>query len=126
MINALFDQPNYLAVKSMLDATVLRQQAITSNIANVETPGYKRLEVTSTFETQLKKAFESGKSESFKSLRPTIGIDRTAVAANLDGNTVKLDEEMMALNQNYIEHTLETQLVSGSLMKLRMAITGRR
>jgi flagellar basal-body rod protein FlgB len=45
MINALFSQPNYLASKKMLDATVLRQEAITSNIANLETPNYKRLDI---------------------------------------------------------------------------------
>jgi hypothetical protein len=32
---------------------------------------------------------------------------------------------MMQLNQNMLAHTLETQLVSASLLKLQMAITGK-
>ena len=31
----------------------------------------------------------------------------------------------MKLNQNTLEHTLETQLITSSLLKLRHAITGR-
>jgi flagellar basal-body rod protein FlgB len=45
MIEALFNQPNYLAAKKTLDAVVLRQQAIANNIANLETPGYKRVDL---------------------------------------------------------------------------------
>ena len=38
MIDALFSQSNYLAAKKMLDASVLRHEAIASNLANLETP----------------------------------------------------------------------------------------
>jgi flagellar basal-body rod protein FlgB len=55
MIEALFSDSNYLAAKRMLDVTVLRHEAIASNLANVETPNYKRLDVSPSFalETQL-------------------------------------------------------------------------
>ena len=59
------------------------------------------------------------------SLTPDLVEDHTAVAANRDGNTVQLESELMKLNQNTLAHTLETQLVTGTLLKLRMAITGR-
>jgi flagellar basal body rod protein FlgB len=42
-----------------------------------------------------------------------------------DGNTVQLESELLRLNQNYMEHHLETQLITGALLKLRLAITGR-
>jgi flagellar basal-body rod protein FlgB len=42
MIEALFNQTGYLAAKKTLDAVALRQEAIANNIANLETPGYKR------------------------------------------------------------------------------------
>ena len=51
--------------------------------------------------------------------------DTSAVASRKDGNTVQLETELMKLNQNFLEHQLETQLVSGAMMKLRLAITGR-
>ena len=45
MIDALFNDPTYLAGKKMLDAIALRQEAIAANIANLETPGYIRQKV---------------------------------------------------------------------------------
>ena len=55
MIEALFNQPNYLAAKKTLDAVALRQEAINNNLANLETPGYKRVDLAPNFEQQLNK-----------------------------------------------------------------------
>jgi flagellar basal body rod protein FlgB len=48
-----------------------------------------------------------------------------AVASTRDGNTVRLEDEMLNLSQNTLQHAFETQMVSGALLKLRMAITGK-
>ena len=125
MIDALFNQPGYLAAQKMLDAAVVRHEAIASNIANLETPNYKRLDVAPSFSSDLNRALASGDAAQLKSLQPSLAVDTNAVSANRDGNTVNLEHELVALNQNQIMHTLETQLVTGSLLKLRLAITGR-
>jgi flagellar basal-body rod protein FlgB len=125
MIEALFNQPNYVATKKMMDATALRHEAIASNIANVETPNYKRIDVGASFAQELKVAVASQDLQKISSLRPSLSEDSNAIAATRDGNTVQLETELMNLNQNTLAHTLETQLVTGTLMRLRMAITGR-
>lgn len=125
MIEALFSQPNYLAAKKTLDAVVLRQEAIANNIANLETPGYKRVDLAPTFEAELGKACESGDATEMSSLKPTLAVDTTASASSLDGNTVHLQNELMEMNQNAVAHSFETQLVSSSLARLQMAITGK-
>ena len=125
MIEALFNQPNYLAAKKTLDAVVLRQQAIANNIANLETPGYKRVDLAPSFESELERASASGDPEQINSLKPTLAVDPTAVASSRDGNTVHLENELMQLNENAVEHSLETQLVSGMLQRMQMAITGK-
>ncbi len=125
MIDALFNQSNYLAAKSMLDTTVLRQQAIAANIANVETPGYQRLQVAKSFESQFQQAIASKDLESMRGVRPTLEVDRTALSSKADGNTVRLEDELLALSKNHLEHSLETQMVTGTLLKMRLAITGR-
>jgi flagellar basal-body rod protein FlgB len=56
---------------------------------------------------------------------PTLSVDPMAVASNRDGNSVNLEQEMLAMNENSLAHTLEAQLITGSMLKLRMAITGR-
>ena len=124
MINALFIQPGYEAAKKMLDVTELRHQAIASNISNVEAPNYKRIDLAPNFEADLKQALTSGDSGRLASLTPSLAVDTTAVSMNRDGNTVVLEDELLAMNQNTLAHALETQLVTGELMKLRMAITG--
>jgi flagellar basal-body rod protein FlgB len=125
MIDALFTDSGYVAAKKMLDVTLLRHQAIASNLANVETPNYKRMDVSSSFETQLRQAVAGQNSTEIAALQPSLTVDTDAVSGRSDGNTVQLETEMLKLNQNVVENTLETQLVSGSLARLRLAITGR-
>jgi flagellar basal-body rod protein FlgB len=125
MISGLFNQTNYVAAKKMLDATVLRHEAIASNLANVETPNYKRLDVAPSFQSQLRDAMSSNSTGQIASLQPQISTDATAVSNSADGNSVQLENELLQMNKNFVEHSLETQLVTGNLLKLRLAITGR-
>jgi flagellar basal-body rod protein FlgB len=125
MIEALFNQPNYLAAKKTLDAVVLRQEAIANNIANLETPGYKRVDLTPTFQTELERACASGDPQEISSLKPTLAVDTSAVASSRDGNTVHLQTELTQMDENAVAHTLETQLISGMLARMQMAITGK-
>ncbi len=125
MIDAIFSQTGYVTAKKMLDATALRHDAIASNLANIETPNYRRIDVAPSFGNKLRQAILSGEATQVNQQQPTLAVDTTATAANRDGNTVQLESELLALNQNTTAHALETQLVSGQLFRLRMAITGR-
>ncbi len=123
MIEALFSQPNYLTAKKSLDAVALRQEALANNLANLETPGYKRLDLAPQFEAALQQACAAGDASKISSLSPTLATDQTSPIGK-DGNSVHLEAELMRMNQNVMMHALETQLVSGTLSKMRMAITG--
>ena len=125
MIDALFNQSSYVAAKKMLDVNLMRHEAIASNIGNIETPNYKRVDVSPAFETQLQQAISSGDMEQISSLQPQIGIDTQAHSSRSDGNTVQLESELLKMNQNTLENAVETQIVSGSLARMRMAVTGR-
>ena len=125
MIDALFSQPNYVAAKKMLDASVLRHEAIASNLANLETPNYKRVDMAPSFSIALQQAVASGDPDQIAGAQPSLSDDPAAVASNIDGNTVELESELAEMNKNFLAHALETQLVTGNLLKLRLAITGR-
>ena len=125
MIDALFSQTNYVAVKKMLDATTLRQEAIASNLANLETPNYRRIDLDPSFAADLRQAIGAHDPARATNLHPTLAVDANAIASSRDGNTVQLETELMSLNQNTLAHALETQLVTGQLLRLRLAITGR-
>ena len=125
MIEGLFNDSGYVAAKKMLDVSLLRHQAIASNLANVETPNYKRLDVSPSFEAELRQAVAGQNSGEIATLQPSLAVDATSISGRSDGNTVQLETEMLKLNQNTLENMLETQLVSGSLAQLRLAITGK-
>lgn len=125
MIEALFTQPNYVGAKKMLEATVLRHEAIASNIANLEQPNYKRLDLAPSFQRELGRAIGNRDASGIAGLKPKLAVDAQAVASNKDGNSVHLENELAQLSQNYVQSAVENQFVTGSLLRLRLAITGR-
>jgi flagellar basal-body rod protein FlgB len=125
MIDALFNSPNYVTAKKALDAVVLRQEAIATNIANLETPAYRRVDIAPSFKSELARACSGGDAQQIAALNPSITTDANAVPNSRDGNSVNFEHEMMQLNQNMLAHALETQLVSNAILKLKMAISGK-
>ncbi|MCF7707891.1 MAG: flagellar basal body protein [Verrucomicrobia bacterium] len=125
MIEALFNQTNYLATKKAMDATAMRHKALASNIANVNTPNYERIELSSDFSSRLQQAIEDGDPVRIAKLNPMVGTDPDAKPVGPNGNTVQLENEMVKLNQNTVSFALEARLLSARLNKLETAITGK-
>ena len=126
MIEGLFNQTTYVAMKKMLDVNELRHRAIASNLANIETPGYKRMDVAPNFAASLSEAVGAGASpEAIEQLKPELARDPHAVAVRADGNSVQMENELLQLSRNFVEHQLESQMVTGSMLRLRLAITGK-
>jgi len=125
MTEALFGGVNYQAAKKGLDACVERQRALAANIANLETPGYRRLEVPTTFQQSLRDAVLRQDGDSIAALRPRASVDMMATPKSPDGNTVNLTDELMAVQENGLEHGLHVQLINGRMSRLRAAISGR-
>ena len=78
MVNGLFTQTNYQGLKKMLDATVMRHQAIASNLANLETPNYKRIDVESGFGEELSRAIAGRDTRDISRLEPRLVLDKSA------------------------------------------------
>ncbi|MCX6885030.1 MAG: hypothetical protein NTX27_08325 [Verrucomicrobia bacterium] len=125
MVDAIFNQAGYAGAKKMLDATVLRHSAIAQNLANLETPNYRRVDLNPSFQAEFAKAIKSDGGVDLARVQPTLMEDMNAVASTRDGNTVRLEDEMLNLSQNTLQHGFEIQMVSGALLKLRLAITGK-
>ena len=90
---------NYINVlQQATDASWLRNTIISNNIANVDTPNYKRQDVQ--FETYLIEQLAGGDSmDSYvnnmdlSTLEPTIYTDNSNLSYRLDGNNVDIDTE---------------------------------
>ncbi|MCE9612508.1 MAG: hypothetical protein K8R23_20095 [Chthoniobacter sp.] len=123
IIESLFSSTNYQASKKLLDAATLRHEALATNLANVETPGYKRVDLPKTFAAEFAERIRSGNVAGAPA--PKLAEDLTTTSQRKDGNNVELDKELLALGKNVSEYDTLTEFVSGSLKQLRMAISGR-
>ncbi len=126
MVDPIFQSDNYLLARKLLDASMVRQQAIASNIANAETPGYHRVDVAQDFAQQLRAQLNSGQlSSQSASLQPHLADDPAARSVRPDGNSVDIENELLAMNRNAVEHQYLTEIISQNIKQLKMAITGR-
>jgi flagellar basal-body rod protein FlgB len=115
----------YELARKLMDLSALRQEAIASNIANVETPGYRRIDVSPDFASQLKAQVGAGGHVSqFDSLQPALVEDSHARTVRPDGNSVDLEHELLAMNKNAVEYGFLTEIVSTNIKQLKMAISG--
>lgn len=122
MIEGIFNSPQYVQAKLLLNATALRHAALTSNLANVETPGYKRVDVSKSFDVQFQQAAAQNNMKSLAQLTPTISEDTTAAAVRPDGNNVSMDKELMEINRNSADYEFLSQYLSNNIMRLQQAI----
>jgi flagellar basal-body rod protein FlgB len=123
MIEQLFSSSNYQATKQLLDVATRRHEALATNLANVETPGYKRVDFPKDFAHELASRIRSGDARSVEI--PKVVADLTTASQRRDGNNVEVEKEMMAMSKNAAEFDMLADFVSGSLKQLRLAITGR-
>ena len=103
---------NYINVlDKAADASWIRNEAISNNIANVDTPGYKRQDVN--FEEQLRKAMKNSRYTSIdervanvdlERLNPITYRDHSTLSYRLDGNNVDIDTEQAYLADNQIKY----------------------
>jgi flagellar basal-body rod protein FlgB len=112
------------ALSKTLDAASTRQRTIANNIANVETPGYKRRYVQ--FEEQLKAALQEGGKDNVRRamsrLTPSEQTDATS-PGKPDGNNVNIDAEIADLVKVGLKHRAATVLLEGKIAMLRAAIS---
>lgn len=111
-----------------LDTASARQKTIANNIANVETPGYKRSYVS--FEEELQRVLDqkSGLAvrEGLRNLTPTTQVD-TISPSRADGNNVSIDVEISDMAKTSLKYKAATTLLEGKMGMLRAAITeGKR
>lgn len=131
-MSQLFESVEPLAFA--LDYHTTRHNLITSNIANVDTPGYRPREVT--FENELERlggTMHLQETEEGHFSRPDAPgpgamqvYEETWASPGADGNFVRLEHEMARLQANSVRYRASTQMVAHHLGMLRYAITNRR
>lgn len=107
--SGVFDYINVLGTS--LDAASTRNDIISNNIANVDTPNYKRKDIR--FETELKHAFSRAdqdtvdarvKNLDLEALTPEVYTDYAELSYRYDGNNVDINNENAILAKNQIKY----------------------
>jgi flagellar basal-body rod protein FlgB len=135
---SLFDKTTG-ALGSSLNHRLLRQDVLSANVANAETPGYKAQRVD--FEDELARALDLdgfGKMDTshpehmpqvkgrIDSVRAEI-YDEPDVVVNNDGNTVDMEKEMSKLTENTILYKAAVELINKKLGQMKyVAMDGGR
>ncbi len=120
----------YNMLKNGLDASSMRQKAISSNIANVNTVGYKSNKVV--FESELRKALGKNGHAMSKTNALHIGgadqnakgkvIRQTNTSVDETGNNVDMDTEMVDLAANEIYYSALIQDINRKLGSMSYVI----
>ena len=141
MLSTMFNRGSVPALEAMMQFSSARHKAIANNVANVETVGYKAMDVdVAGFEKALAQAFHeqhrtpTGVFEmpATRGVRPTAdGLRFRTVESREAGilrhieNNVDLDIEMGKLAKNGGLHNLAASLLAHQFSMMREAISER-
>lgn len=108
-------------LKQLTSAADMRQKVVSQNIANINTPGYKSMEVKfeDALVSELNRKTNSGQSGA----EPEIAKVQNLTMRN-DGNNVDLDREIGQMNKNALLMQTYLQLMGTEMTMMRQAING--
>ncbi|RUS46504.1 flagellar basal body rod protein FlgB [Cohnella sp. AR92] len=129
---------SFQRLEGAVKAASLRQQVISSNVANVDTPNFKRSDVA--FEELLEQAMGSGNAGSLAGTRTderhmVIGsasgsapqaqvVTDESTIFNNSKNNVDIDKEMSQLAENQLRYYMFIQAINHDVKMMRTAIKG--
>ncbi len=127
--SGVYDYINVLGKAA--DGAWARNEAIANNIANVDTPGYKRQDVS--FETELQHALKASRYKSLdqkvsdvnkhlRRLEPRAYTDIPNWSYRMDKNNVDIDTENVELASNQIKYNGITNSIDSEFRNLRAVI----
>jgi flagellar basal-body rod protein FlgB len=109
-------------LESGIKTEELRQRTIASNIANIETPGYRRLDVR--FEELLAKAMKSARSADPDDLEPEV-FEPATTPVKSNGNNVNMEMEIGEMLKNSFRQTAFVRLLRKKFAQVEEAVNIR-
>jgi len=110
------ETPTMHRVEHFLDLVTFRYELISSNLANVDTPGYRTRDIDFQNELQLAEQRQQGETVSPRAKQVKGLIERP------DGNNVSLERETMALAQVQLQYRAGVELLRNEIHTLQSAI----
>ena len=140
MDKPFFEDAGMVRMERFMDLAVRRQKLIASNLSNVDTPGYKTVDIDFEQELQSQMAGSAGQGISMavtdtRHLATSSGAQGglPAQAKEVEGltlrndlNNVNIDREMSELSTNAMKFSAVSQMIAGKFRTLKSAITEGR
>ena len=130
----LFDNPVMVALSRQLDSSALTQRVIANNVANVNTPGFKKSQVS--FREQLRLALDArapalatsnsrhiGGAADISQIAPRVVQERDTIM-RYGQNNVDIDQEMVNLAANTLLYDTSSLIMSNKFKGLENVIRG--
>ncbi len=119
-----------------LNARAYRQQLLSTNIANADTPNYKARDVDFSAALSgalgsrmgpLALATTSARHQQSSTAHPLEGLARyrTEQQSSVDGNTVNMDVERAAFAENALHYEASITFINGLLRSMQSAVQGQ-
>jgi flagellar basal-body rod protein FlgB len=116
--SSLIATPTLATLERFLDVSVLRHSLISSNLANIDTPGYRTHDID--FAAEMRRAEGSLQYANFTPVvRQVEGL-----LERPDGNNVSLERESMLLSRTQLGFNTAVQLLRTEFQQLSLAING--
>lgn len=115
----LIDDQQLKIMSKFLDLQAYRQSLLSSNIANLDTPGYRTKDVD--FKSELQRAVNGTETPFAAAAKEVPGLSERP-----DGNNVSLDREAMLLSETQLQFRIGVQLMKDKLHRISMAINDGR
>lgn len=114
---------NFTLLGKMLSLTSARHRVIAQNVANVNTPNYRRREFR--FDSALSQAMARGTAAEYQGIQGWVDRPNNTPVRN-NGNNVDIDLEMLNLNENAMSYDIYAQLYSRKSNMVKSAVRGAR
>jgi flagellar basal-body rod protein FlgB len=116
------------SLESYLRLTTSREQAISANMANVDTPGYHTRDIN--FNGELNRAmngFLSQTEDGMESVQMNPVVQEVpGLMERPDGNNVSLDREGLLMSETQLQYQIGIQLIKRQFHQILSAINGGR
>ncbi len=117
-----FSDKGVVLLSKLLDLTSTKNKVLANNIANANTPGYKKYDVS--FQKELVKAVESKDINKIKDIHEKITLSGDK-STRKDGNNVDLDKELVSFYHMSDRHNLYLEILSKRFKGMVAAIQGK-
>jgi len=122
---SMIDTPLMGGLERVLDLSAFRHQVIATNLANVDTPGYRTRDLR-PFAGEIEQAMAGGEPSltfATQSFTP-VAHEIRGLLERPDGNNVSVERESLLLAQNQLRFQVAVQFLKAEFHRLSSAING--